>query len=62
VHGAVVPALEEGVDDLPAATVGAGESVADLRPETVDPDQAALRGMGFEHLDQLALEHLYGVR
>ncbi len=27
-----------------------------------DPDAAGRRGMGFERLDQLALEHLYGVR
>ena len=35
---------------------------ADLRAESFDPDAAALRGMAFERLDQLALEHLYGVR
>jgi xylose isomerase len=27
-----------------------------------DPEEAARRGMAFERLDQLALEHLYGVR
>ena len=27
-----------------------------------DTDAEAARGVGFEHLDQLALEHLYGVR
>ena len=43
-------------------TVAAGETLADLRAESFDPDAAAARGMAFEHLDQLALEHLYGVR
>jgi xylose isomerase len=27
-----------------------------------DPEAAAARGVAFEALDQLALEHLYGVR
>ncbi|MFI1979740.1 xylose isomerase [Streptomyces wedmorensis] len=30
--------------------------------EAFDPDAAAARSMAFEHLDQLALEHLLGVR
>ena len=30
--------------------------------EAFDPDQATPRGMAFERLDQLALDHLYGVR
>ena len=42
--------------------MAAGESLADLRAEAFDPEAAARRGMGFERLDQLALEHLYGVR
>jgi xylose isomerase len=50
------------VDQLAVPTVADGETVADIRAETFDPDEAALRGMAFEHLDQLALEHLYGVR
>ncbi|HYF74160.1 MAG TPA: xylose isomerase [Nocardioides sp.] len=50
------------VDQLAVSTVTAGETVADLRAESFDPDAAAERGMGFEKLDQLALEHLYGVR
>ena len=41
---------------------GDGETLATLRAETFDPEDAAQRGMGFERLDQLALEHLYGVR
>jgi len=50
------------VDQLAVPTLAAGESVAQLREEAFDPDAAAERGMGFELLDQLALEHLYGVR
>ncbi len=50
------------VDELATSTLAAGESLADLRAESFDPEAAAARGMGFEHLDQLALEHLYGVR
>ncbi|MGY2873734.1 xylose isomerase [Marmoricola sp. URHA0025 HA25] len=50
------------VAELGVPTMGAGESLADLRAEAFDPDAAAERGMGFERLDQLALEHLYGVR
>ena len=50
------------VDQLSVATVGEGESLADLRAEAFDPEAAAARGMAFEALDQLALEYLYGVR
>lgn len=50
------------VDQLGFATVAEGESLADLRAEWFDLEAAARRRMGFERLDQLALEHLYGVR
>ena len=50
------------VDELAKPTLAEGETMADLRAEAFDPEEAAGRGMGFEHLDQLALEHLYGVR
>ena len=50
------------VDELSVATVAAGETLTDLRAESFDPEAAAARGMAFEALDQLALEHLYGVR
>jgi xylose isomerase len=50
------------VDQLAVPTVGAGETLAEVRAESFDPDAAAARGMAFEALDQLALEHLYGVR
>ena len=50
------------VDQLAVSSLAAGETVADLRAESFDPDAAAQRGMAFGRLDQLALEHLYGVR
>jgi len=48
--------------DLSLPTLADGETWRDVRGYA--PDVAALgaRGMAFEHLDQLALEHLYGVR
>ena len=51
------------VPELAVPTLADGEGWAGLRDEA-DPDVEALgaRGMAFEHLDQLALEHLYGVR
>ena len=50
------------VDELAKPTLAAGEDIDTLRAEEFDPEAAGLRGMGFERLDQLALDHLYGVR
>jgi len=50
------------VDELSVPTLHPGESLATLRAETIDVDLVAARGMAFERLDQLALEHLLGVR
>ncbi|MBM7789171.1 xylose isomerase [Tenggerimyces flavus] len=50
------------LDELARPTLDAGETVADLRREDVDVDALASRGMGFERLDQLAMDHLLGVR
>ncbi len=50
------------VMELWEPTLAAGESLADVRAEKFDLTALAKRGMHFEHLDQLALEHLYGVR
>jgi xylose isomerase len=49
------------VDELAVPTLAAGETLADVRAESFDPDEAGRRGMAFEALDQLALEHLYGI-
>lgn len=48
--------------ELWESTLAPGETLADLREATYDLDGLAKRGMHFERLDQLALEHLYGVR
>jgi xylose isomerase len=50
------------VDQLALPTLAAGETWRDLAADGVDPEALAARGMAFEQLDQLALEHLYGVR
>ncbi|WP_199033799.1 xylose isomerase [Glycomyces salinus] len=50
------------VDRLAVPTLAEGETAADLKGIEVDVAGLAAKGMAFEHLDQLALEHLYGVR
>ena len=50
------------VDQLAVPTLADGETMATLRAEQFDPEAAAQRGLAFERLDQLALEHLYGTR
>jgi xylose isomerase len=50
------------VPELAVPTLGDGESWRDIRGYAPDTDALGERGMAFERLDQLALEHLYGVR
>jgi xylose isomerase len=55
------------LDQLAQSTLAEGETLADLLAdrsafEDYDPAAAAERGMAFEQLDQLALDHLLGVR
>ena len=50
------------VPELAVPTLGPDERLDDLRAESFDPESAALRGMHYERLDQLALDHLLGVR
>jgi xylose isomerase len=50
------------VAELTTPTLAPGETWHDIAGFTVDADTLGHRGMAFEHLDQLALEHLYGVR
>jgi xylose isomerase len=57
---AALEAAEVGRLDEP--TVGPGESLADLRAASYDVDALAERSVNGEALDQLALEHLLGVR
>ncbi|HZX02453.1 xylose isomerase [Kribbella sp.] len=59
----VVDALAAArVAELSEPTLGEGESLDDLRNATYDREALADRGLGFEKLDQLAMEHLLGVR
>jgi xylose isomerase len=51
-----------GVAELARPTLGEGESLADLRSASYDLETLAERSVGMEALDQLALEHLLGVR
>jgi xylose isomerase len=51
-----------GVDHLGSPTLAPGETWRDVREPTADVTALAQRGLAYEHLDQLALEHLYGVR
>jgi xylose isomerase len=57
---AALDAAEVGT--LRTPTLGDGESLADLRAASYDVEGLALRSVGMETLDQLALEHLLGVR
>jgi xylose isomerase len=66
------PAVQEALrasklDQLAQPTLGEGETLADLLAdrsayEDFDADAVAARGMAFEALDQLAMDHLLGVR
>lgn len=59
----VAAALAEArVPELSEPTLSSGESVADLLREDLDLEAVGQRGYHFERLDQLALEHLLGVR
>ncbi|WP_431920243.1 xylose isomerase [Nonomuraea jabiensis] len=50
------------VDELAQPTLAPGETWADLAKDNFDPEVAAARGFHFTRLNQLALEHLLGVR
>ncbi|MGP3934124.1 xylose isomerase [Nonomuraea sp. KM88] len=50
------------VDELAQPTLAAGETWTDLAKDDFDPEAAAERGFHFTRLNQLALEHLMGVR
>ncbi|MBW9207240.1 xylose isomerase [Mumia sp. zg.B17] len=60
VHEALAAAR---LPELAVPTLEEGEGWRELeQAELADPDALAVRGAAFEHLDQLALEHLYGIR
>jgi xylose isomerase len=52
------------IPQLAVPTLTAGETLADVRAQapSIDIDALAARGMGYEVLDQLATEHLLGLR
>ncbi|HEX4818185.1 MAG TPA: xylose isomerase [Nonomuraea sp.] len=50
------------VEELGLPTLNRGETLADLAGDDFDPDAAARRGYHFTRLNQLALEHVLGVR
>jgi xylose isomerase len=50
------------VEELSEPTLAEGETIESLRAEDFDVEKLAARGGAFEHLDQLAMEHLLGVR
>jgi xylose isomerase len=50
------------VTELAVPTLAAGETVTDLQKDDFDLEAAAARGYHYSHLNQLALEHLLGVR
>jgi xylose isomerase len=59
----VVAAMKESrIDQLEIPTMAAGETWKDLNDPSFDVEGAAKRGMGYEALDQLAIEHLMGVK
>ena len=51
-----------GVDQLGSPTLDPGETWRDVREPRADTEALAQRGLAYEHLDQIALEYLYGVR
>ena len=59
----VTAALEAaGVPELEEPTVAPGESLDDVRTASYDLDALRARSVAMEALDQLAMEHLLGVR
>jgi xylose isomerase len=51
-----------GVPSLSQPTLAPGENLADLRAEAFDADTVGAHGFAFEQLDQLAMDHLLGLR
>jgi xylose isomerase len=49
-------------DQLAVPTLAPGESWSDLEKDEFDLDAAAARGYHYSRLNQLAMEHLLGVR
>lgn len=57
------PLEDAQLPELAVPTLAEGETWGDLETAaTPDVEALGVRGMAFERLDQLALEHLYGLR
>ncbi|CAB4716820.1 unannotated protein [freshwater metagenome] len=59
----VIEAMKaSNIPGLNEPTLGQGETWRDLAKDSFDADAAGTRGYGYELVDQLALEHLMGVK
>lgn len=59
----VIDAMKESrIDQLEVPTLAAGETWKDLVDPSLDIELAGTRGYGYEKIDQLAIEHLMGVK
>ncbi len=59
----VIEAMKvSNIPGLNESTLGAGETWRDLAKDSFDVEAAGMRGYGYELVDQLALEHLMGVK
>ena len=53
---------ESRIDQLEVPTLAAGETWSDLADASFDVELAGARGYGYEKIDQLAIEHLMGIK
>jgi len=59
----VIEAMKaSNIPGLNVSTLGSGETWRDLAKDSFDVEAAGVRGYGYELVDQLALEHLMGVK
>jgi len=59
----VIEAMKDSrIDQLDVPTLGVDETWRDLADPSFDIDVAGTRGYGYEKIDQLAIEHLLGVK
>lgn len=59
----VIAAMKESnIPGLAEPTLAAGETWKDLAKDSFDVDAAGKRGYGYEAIDQLAIEHLMGLK
>ena len=59
----VIEAMKaSNIPELNESTLGSGETWRDLAKDSFDVEAAGVRGYGYELVDQLALEHLMGVK